>query len=392
MRPDATAERYPALDGVRGLAVLLVVVFHFFMWFSPLGVEPCEFPLEATRIGLTGVDLFFVLSGFLITRILLAAKGEPEYLRNFFARRALRIFPLYYAILLAVWLERTIYGGAADFWAVNWTLWVYVQNVLPSFGWQQPDRIVGHYWTLAVEEHFYLVWPFVVRWASPRRLASVCVGLCAVAIGVRLSAVWWTSLNYYEFTPARMDALAVGALAAIASRSPGLLGRLRPILPWLTAAVGAFAVAMFFRCDRQPPDLGTAIEYTVRAVAYALLILSAFAVPTGRLAAALSFPALRRLGTISYGLYLFHPFVFEWCLWNVPIPFDLDDMAANRLVLFPVAVGLPVALASASFVCFERPILRLKRRFEYRGTASAPWEESGARSRAAWRGPGTPAE
>jgi peptidoglycan/LPS O-acetylase OafA/YrhL len=230
------------LDGVRGLAVLAVMLCHF-VWFAPL-TSTYEIPdkfsklgVELLRTGRYGVDLFFVLSGFLITGILFDAKSDKHYFRNFYARRTLRIFPLYYAVLLLMFVVLPMFMGprtAGEQQIVQnqgW-LWLYLSNMKSAFVgpefWQQ-DRIwMGHFWSLAIEEQFYLVWPLVILLLSRRAAMIACVAMIAGAPLLRIGLFLWlqppagsdaTPVGLFAaiyFTLSKVDTLALGALLALA--------------------------------------------------------------------------------------------------------------------------------------------------------------------------------
>ncbi len=174
----------PALNGVRGVAILLVIVCHFIAFALPY--TPARWLRLVASVGGTGVDLFFVLSGFLITRILLASRQRPAFLTTFYARRILRIFPLYYGFLAAIYIAVPLLhlGQPIPFGIQLWA-WTYTQNVAMTFLphpatdlWQWTP----HLWSLAVEEHFYLVWPLIVKLTSPARLPLVLLATIPFSI------------------------------------------------------------------------------------------------------------------------------------------------------------------------------------------------------------------
>ena len=177
---------------LRAIAILLVMVFHYEVrdWPWRSGVA---WPLWAViREGWLGVDLFFVLSGFLITGILLDTRGLPGYFRNFYARRTLRIFPVYYGYLVAVFvlLPPVVSSVAATPAGVQWWFWTYASNLpLGVEGWRFSPGFVSHFWSLAIEEQFYLVWPAIVLFARRRTLAWTCVACIAGALAFRLHAL-----------------------------------------------------------------------------------------------------------------------------------------------------------------------------------------------------------
>ena len=216
--PPAGAGRHiSALDGIRGVAVLLVLIFHVFQ------VEPApSHPLlrmgyAATLFGQTGVDLFFVLSGFLITGILLDTKSSRRYFVNFYGRRTLRILPLYYGSLVVflVVLPRLVdfhASGIPPIW-----FWTFSTNVAVTQGLDPGE--LGHYWTLAIEEQFYLVWPLVVFALGRVALMRVCMASLVAAAALRMF-VESRGISCFMITFCRIDTLLLGALLALVARSP----------------------------------------------------------------------------------------------------------------------------------------------------------------------------
>ena len=220
--PPSSALRIPPLDGVRGLAILVVLV-HNAAWIAESG-EHLLFKLVVAlaSTGWIGVQLFFVLSGFLITGILLDSKGKREFFRSFYIRRALRILPPYFFVVgLMVVLAATISWSPEWSRAVlahQWSYWFYVSNWIQPFNLGIPG--FSHLWSLAVEEQFYLLWP-LVAWLLPRhRFRTACVGLIVVTPLIRLGLrlVGLPEATAYMFTVARWDALAAGALVAVLVR------------------------------------------------------------------------------------------------------------------------------------------------------------------------------
>jgi peptidoglycan/LPS O-acetylase OafA/YrhL len=245
--PDGLQARIPALDGVRGIAILLVIAFHARAVFA----STLEMPLPVFRVlglGWSGVDLFFALSGFLITGILLDSRKSPHYFRAFYLRRALRIFPLYFGYLFLV-LVVTRYGwlliSGNDLWRSTDARWYfsYLLNWKLDHGYN--DLYLGHLWSLAIEEQFYVVWPAVVFLVPRRQLKWVCVAVAAGAPAARvyLAAHGFDSEAIYRMTPCRMDVLAMGAFVAIGLRDfRETLARWKPRV---LAAAGGGILAIF---------------------------------------------------------------------------------------------------------------------------------------------------
>ncbi|MFO1426559.1 MAG: acyltransferase [Steroidobacteraceae bacterium] len=241
--------RWAALDGVRAIAILLVIPHNADIYpadpgpFWPLAI--------GASVGWIGVQLFFVLSGFLITGQLLDAVGSPHYFRDFYLRRALRILPLYYLtlfvgliLLRALSIAPPLSAGESS--AQVW-LWLFLNNWVQPFG----STVHGfeHFWSLAVEEQFYLVWPFIVLACREAGLLRACVAALVLAVLTRTSLflAGTTHDANYMFTICRMDALALGAIAALLVRRPAATARIVAhgglILSVTMAGLAALALA-----------------------------------------------------------------------------------------------------------------------------------------------------
>jgi peptidoglycan/LPS O-acetylase OafA/YrhL len=342
----------PALDGLRALAVGLVLWTHF--WPDPAGWTLIN---RLANSGWIGVDVFFVLSGFLITRILVAAKDRPAYFRHFYARRAVRIFPLYYALLAFVLVLFPLVATLpAQLTQDRWLYVAYLSNIaLAAGGWQL--FMLDITWSLAIEEQFYMLWPAVVRYLTRRRLLVACLAVVVCVPLLRLAA--WDALGWrwlHMMTPFRMDALALGGVLALVQVSRRLAGG-------VLSASGAALVALIAL------DLFARDSRLVGTVGYSLTAITAGAGLVLALDARwLSWAPLRWIGIVSYGVYLLHPI----CLQVASIGLHVIGLERVRLtgigfvdpwlaVLVPAA--LSVGLAAVSYVAFERPFLGLKRYF-----------------------------
>jgi peptidoglycan/LPS O-acetylase OafA/YrhL len=375
----------PALDGLRGVAVLLVLAFHFAHIDGEGGAVERAL-LGATRSGWAGVDLFFVLSGFLITGILLDARGGSGYFRSFYLRRVLRIFPLYYAYLAVLFLLLPALLPAVDVKAETqgW-LWSYLGNVLfAREGGFQASPYTGHFWSLAVEEQFYLLWPFLVWLLPRRRLAWLCLGLAAGAFALRF-AIHRTTFNAtaaYVLTPARMDALAMGALVAIAAREPGWWPRLRRAAPWVLVAAGLAVGAVwaaeggFFGGDPVVQVWGFG---PLAAGFAAVLVLAVDGGGSSPLSRGLTRPVLRTAGKYSYGLYVLHYPVFLLLeaggLTAAVVAGKLGSRLAGVTAFTAIAGAVTFAGAFLAWHGVEKRLLRWKDRVPY---GRAPAGASGA--------------
>lgn len=363
--------RIPALDGVRGVAILLVLL-HQFDIVDPGASRLAFLWSEAVEPGWIGVQLFFVLSGFLITGILVDAKDEQAgFFRRFYSRRARRIVPLYYAMLVLILLvlpavARLPAHEIGDRRGQIW-YWLYLQN------WPMPflhDGAVGlgHTWSLAVEEQYYLLWPLAV-WALDRRgLIRLCLaiagGAFALRTGLRLHGLQPEII--YSATWGRADALALGGLCALLVRRQdwrafGARSRARlSLLALVSLAMLAVASHDFSRKAAVTQTVG----YTVLAVTFALFIGGAVtetAAGGGRLSRALSFGPLQAIGRVSYGMYLFHlPLHLLSTRWLLARYLDKDGntpIVALGVVYLIVATAVLFGLAWLSWTFFERRFL-----------------------------------
>jgi len=304
---DAAAKRShdPALDGLRGVALIMVFLLHTII--LPEGTF--RIFKDVIELGRLGVDLFFCLSGFLITGILYAAKNDAHYFRNFYARRALRIFPLYYFFLVLYYFLvvhwHVVHIGAAKTAEaaadLHW-LWFYGTNLRIAETGTFITSSLNHFWTLAVEEHFYLMWPFLVFSLSAKRLMGAVgvIALGALLLRVVLQARGWPDAVILTLTPCRIDSFAIAGSVAIAQSHAQWRERLQRIasfalLPLLGLAI--FAVL-----------LGGAWESTVGfslvAISFSLIIVQLG--KPGLFRRLMSLRALRTVGKYSYALYVFH--------------------------------------------------------------------------------------
>jgi peptidoglycan/LPS O-acetylase OafA/YrhL len=364
-RPDH--DRLPALDGLRGLAALAVVFLHLTMQSVPHS-PPAIVVKNLFAAGWTGVDLFFVLSGFLITGILVGAKGSTNYFRVFYGRRMLRILPLYYAALIVLFgvpmLVTLPHGFRVPLSEQLW-FWVYLQNYHWRgifAGW------TGHLWSLAIEEQFYLVWPLVILVTSRKQAIAVCVGLIAVSVGYRAYAENFdTSLDIYYPTQARLDGLAIGSAIALLVTETDWLLRLRRFAPSLMIV----ATILFVVSRTTFPVTGQALSPLGNlsvAVFYGCLLVFALCATSSTLARTLRSRFLRFYGRYSYALYVIHVPAMSG-LGHIGIYPDTLSFGGSDLVgqLLYIAIVLPIVtlLAWLSWHLFEKHFLKLKRHFVY---------------------------
>jgi peptidoglycan/LPS O-acetylase OafA/YrhL len=362
----------PALDGLRGVAILLVLVYHTIAQFPLVGLwRP---PVALARLGWMGVDIFFVLSGWLITRGLIAERGASGALRAFYLRRALRIWPLY---VLVVAMQCAIAFGfpavlpleAEQFRrAVPWLL-THTTNIyfaLPSTSYRNAFGI-GAFWSLGIEEQFYLVWPLLVLWCAPTRLATLCFSLAGLSLAARMVALALgvPPVATYMLPMYHLDGLALGAgLAALVMHRAAwsrLVDAVAPLAarPLRVSILAVAVAAVVTLCDATAGPEAPASQ-TAGIALGSLLAAAIVVVVVGHgqsaLAKILAARPLCAAGRVSYGLYLLHGPVFYLAdalmeRWWPARPFAL------QVTLATVA---SVGLAALSWHCWERPWLSLR--------------------------------
>lgn len=341
----------PALDGVRGLAILLVMVFHFRTPDLPKWVS------AAVGIGWCGVDLFFVLSGFLITGILLDTRDSPRCLPVFWARRVLRILPLYFAglaLLLAIapagWKPPP---GDHGFY------WLYLNNWVYLLEDRQANHILGHFWSLAVEEQFYLLWPVVVWLLPPRWMLR---GAAAGIVFAAASRFWALNVGLepeaiYRGTLFRLDALLAGSACAALVRSRDWAWLARISLRGLVAAAAAIPLTLVIaRSTHYQNQWIQALGYPILWFGSACLMLQCVVSPGGW--RWLQAKPLRWFGRYSYGLYVWH-----WPVAYLLLRFGIFQGWSGAAGMQAAGFALSMAMAWTSFHALEAPVLSLKRLF-----------------------------
>jgi peptidoglycan/LPS O-acetylase OafA/YrhL len=367
-------EHLPSLDGLRGLATLAVVLIHAAQASKQFGLDPSsrweQVFFGTAEFGWAGVDLFFVLSGFLITGILYDTKEHAHYFRNFYLRRTVRIFPLYYVVVLVrlmPWPALPQLGlgqtAGALFYSIN--VWQSMQLL----GSARHDPVLGPTWSLAVEEQFYLVWPIVV-WLCPRRfLVPICLILIPFGFACR-----WTCFRLgldswaaYSLTPCRLDAFSFGAMIAILMRHRDPVS-LAPYAHFGMVAAALGMATIFWRGDGDTSYAGRRMAlygYPLIELFFACLLV--VAVVGSRASSWFSVLPLRFLGKYSYAIYLFH-----YPLLTVGLPYVVDYLperahssprAVAAVILFAVDLAVASALAFVSWHLYEKHFLKLKKHF-----------------------------
>ncbi len=301
--------------------------------------------------------MFFVLSGFLITRILLSTKDDEQYFKNFYIRRALRIFPLYYAFLVIFYLSvRYILNQETYNFNQQIYYWVYLQGFALTFGW--PNQGPGHYWSLAVEEHFYLFWPILVLYLKRKGIIMACICIITTSLSIRLL------LNYYNFdtfyfTYARMDELAFGGILAIAESYNMLQQKYNTRFLLILVAIFVPTIMVWPYFSGSGNSLISMYKFVLLGFIYFVLIGCIITFNDNNiLKRFLKIKPLIFTGKISYGLYVFHPICFAIFHKYVNNKYFIIDIVSCFTLSF--------IIATLSYYLFEAKFLKLKNHFNYR--------------------------
>ncbi len=369
--PGESRRHLPGLDGIRGLAILMVMLSHFIVVGDNLGKGTVV--SRFMHSGFLGVDLFFVLSGFLITGILIDSKSSSHYFSTFYARRALRIFPLYYGMLAVAWLTAVYitpqdHAELTGYDSMAW-YWLYASNIGMAVKGQwlaSPTWIgLGHFWSLAVEEQFYLVWPLLVYLMPVNRLKRLCVVLViASPLIYAILLLVMGNLATYVSTLSRLGVLAAGSWLAIIWREPGAWPQFKKLL--LPTAILSGSILLL---DRTVLPAISFMEPSLALILGTALVGLAASGKDGPLRSdVFECRALRWLGKYSYGIYVYHHAlkpVWMYFLWDGWITRACGTGLLATLCYTATATAASLSLAWLSWKFFEEPILSFKSRFSY---------------------------
>ena len=385
-----SSSRIPELDGLRGLAILVVLLSHYFAGSGHMALPSAlRQVVSATSIGWSGVDLFFVLSGFLIGGILLDARSAPHYFRAFYMRRIFRIFPIYYlwislfavfALLSLAGLPFPVAVHREDLLQIPVQL-AFLQN-LQFTAYEFPYLWFVVTWSLAVEEQFYLLAPPLIRFLSHRRLLAVLAATICVAPFIRLYVFYHIAPGTFAaayLLPCRADTLACGIFLAAAWREPrfhALIQRRRRALQLVLAALSLGVILALHSLIGPLTLLRATLGYSWFAFLYSALLILVLSNTGGWLAAAMRSAPLRALGLVSYCVYIIHfpihQFIHRILLHAPP---QIDSLPGVLVTL--LGVLLTLLLAALSWRFFESPLLRRGHLYAY-GPASTPGSAAGA--------------
>lgn len=366
-------KRLPALDGLRGIAILAVFFYHYAAGLADRAPSGALHALGMIfAFGWSGVDLFFVLSGFLITGILYDTQGDPRYYRNFYGRRVLRIFPPFYLLALIYLLLTPFVGAHWRLIHISYLLYLGFPFALiwPSLMQISPLVLTAHLWSLCAEEQFYLIWPWMVaRLRNASSILRACAVASIVAVFFRI-LVWashWLSIGWtHDFLVSRMDTIALGAAIAILVRGP-LRDR---VLKWAPLVFALAAGGVMVMCvarhtvNHFDPVIAT-MGFSIIALAYGGMLV--MAVRPGSWAEwFLSLKPLRIFGKYSYGMYLYDlPLTVVLSARREFFIARMHSYAVGSIVFMVFCLLFNLLVAGASYHLIESPIMRLKSRFSY---------------------------
>ena len=357
----------PELDTIRGIAILMVVFYHGLYW----GIDLNRFSLAARAvlnlmwIGRLGVSLFFVLSGFLITGLLLESKPRLHYFSKFYTRRALRILPAYLVTIAVL----VIFSLAP--WKFVFLSLAYMSNLTPLFSIPIAYPVL---WSLAVEEHFYFFWPIVVRTLQPRALLNCCLGIIIISPIIRALSFHYSLHNgasnfvCNEYTWNSIDGLATGALLAIWLRSatPTREAVKTTALLLLLGALALEIGGLHWGILTRQRQFGAALQVDPWDFFFLAALCLSLLVGTSKWKGLVHIRSLRFFGEISYGLYLYHLLAFrgmDYLASRGIVPWIGTQRIGPLLARFVLAFGLAVGLAYISRKTFEEYFLSLKKKW-----------------------------
>ena len=371
--------RIPALDGLRGIAILVVILFHSLLSTPTSGARRIDplFEKGVTIFAPLFMDLFFVISGFLITSILDRTRDADHPLRTFYLRRALRIVPLYYGFLIVVRLLHQEFPSqlVGEPGSMIWEF-LFLTNVpLGLHGNSGVGLMFPHFWTLAIEEQFYLLWPLLILVAPRRFNVRTCVAIVLLSFVIRGFLAGAVSGNAAFFlTPARLDGLAAGGLVALLQiRRPDLLSAWSRKVLWTSLALGLIVQAILLMVylsgmRREGIQIWVTVMPFIASIFFASLVARLAMRPGGDTPGWLVSPVLTSVARYSYGMYALHVpiilglFYSGLAVQRVPVAgYDLP----YRIAFFILVAGLAYGAGLVSWHLYEKQFLKLVPRYRY---------------------------
>jgi peptidoglycan/LPS O-acetylase OafA/YrhL len=369
---DRVNSYVPSLEGVRGYGFLLVFCGHYFLPFQLADPGTVKYGIfvSLTSLAAFAVPAFFVLSGYLIGGILYDARNREGYFRVFYTRRILRLFPVYYLALLAIYVFYKLHGIVPGY--RFWAHFFYIQNLLPGYFASAQDGPVGmlHLWSLAVEEQFYLFWPVVV-WFFPdrRKLIKIASGfvLCGVALRALAPLVATDVRQYAYFTPVRVDAILLGVVLALI-RDGRTYRRLEPIAKWVLLGAVGMAITLVAWKGREWGGSAFWREEISILLPDIVGVAAVIAVQerNSLLHRACSLSWACWLGGLSYSAYVFHVTFAPFFFHVVAVRLSAHIRPHFAVIISGLlALCLTLLLSVLSKICIEGPIMNLKRNLRY---------------------------
>ena len=349
------------MDGIRGVAILLVVFFHNFGFTNYF------------YFGWLGVDLFFVLSGFLITEILLKTVGNKNYLKNFYLKRALRIFPLYYLVLIiSIFILPKIPSlrDNLSYYVENqiW-LWTYLQNWLFIIKTPESTNFLVHLWSLGVEEQFYVIWPYIILWIRKPKLLLILVGVFLILVICLRIWLWLKHvevLNYFNpYTFTRVDGICIGCMLALLKAINFNILRKYSTLFVLALSFLNFFFYFLNKAHSFSFPYFPFFGYTSFAIVFAFLVFEAISERNKIINFIFTIPVLKFFGKISYGFYVFHWPIYLGIFSKISFLFNKRlNMEISYAQIFSaiIATCLGLLVSIISYYTFEMKLLKLKNR------------------------------
>jgi peptidoglycan/LPS O-acetylase OafA/YrhL len=367
--PQVNRQYYHNIDVLRGIAILLVVIVH-----STLlpGIDAKYFKMIAS-LGSFGVDLFFVISGFLITNILLRANRDKSYFKNFYLRRILRIFPLYYGFLiffiliLPLLISPSSYSKSFQLLKDNQLFyWLYIPNYLFSF---YPEKIkFFHLWSLAIEEQYYMIWPLFVRYLNVRKLMVILIAVIITSFCLRCYFVSQQYNQYliWSFTPIRLEAIALGSMVAILHNKTDMIlskGNLDRAICLLVLII--FSLLVYLKGFYWNDAIVQSVGILLMDLLFAFIIIKFISIADLKHSAVNNL--LLKLGKYCYAIYMFHELILGRVFDKV-VKLNLDNLGASGpylkiIIIFSFTLILSYLAAWVSWNAYEKWFIKLKHRF-----------------------------
>lgn len=372
---DYTNKHLPQLDGIRGVAIIMVLIYHFIA-ISPSPNTDLENTIFTfTKSGWIGVDLFFVLSGFLITRILLTTKDKEKYYLNFYVKRVLRIFPLYYLVLiiLLIIVPSLIANIPSQLQLMSdnqlW-FWTYLANWYIAYEGDFNKTSGGYFWSLAVEEQFYIVWPFVVYNFRLFSFQKACVLLFVLTYILRNIMLFsgFSTTSVYVATITHMDGLLIGAWLATVLIDCKNIVLIRKLLN-LSAVISLLLLVSFYLYDKSFyfwNFLVASTGYTLLSILFAAILFESVVNAESKMNLFFGSGLLRNVGKYSYAMYLFHVPISKQ-LYSKFYGIKLITMQPLIIQWFEFVLFsslITFIISYISWYCFEKHFIKFKVYFE----------------------------